>query len=152
VILSAPLNPVGTSTGSGFGSIQISDDLTSAFVQIIFSGLSGDATDASFSGAVSFPLVGVPFDTSGSASGTFSLNSGDAFALESGGGTFSVSSTFASPELAGSLPEGDAIGGGPPPIILPPPSIPEPATGFLVFAGIAGLLWRVRHRATRTRS
>jgi len=147
-VFSAGLNPVNGSTGSGFGSIQVSDDLLTAFVQIIFSGLTGDATAAGFSGAISFSLLGVPFATSGSPSGTFSISPGDVLALESGGGSFRVSSTeFPGGELFGSLPEGDiggAPGGGPPPIAFPPPVVPEPSTLILVLAGIGMLLVQAR--------
>jgi hypothetical protein len=147
-VLSAPLFAnVGGSTGSGFGTITISDDELTAFVQIFFSGLTGDATFAGFSGAFALPLIGVPFDTSGSPSSTDTITPGDVVNLEAGGGTFIVGSTFApGGEIAGELPEGDSSGPLPP-ITTPVLVTPEPSSLVLGLLGFCVAMFVRKSRA-----
>jgi hypothetical protein len=144
-IFSAGLNPTQLGDpASGLGSLVVDDSnpsMMSVLLTISFSNLLGDAIAAGFSGPLSFPLM-VPFGsgTGGTLSGSFSISSGDVLALESAGGTFSVSSTMFSPELVGSLPEGD-VGGAPPPVAFPPPApVPEPAAVALVGLSLAALV------------
>jgi hypothetical protein len=144
MVFSAPLShtQAGDINASGLGSLFISDDMLSLLETLSFSGLAGDVTSAGFSGPLSLPLM-VPFGTgtSGTLTGSFSISPSDVLALESGGGTFSLSSTaFPSPELSGSLPEGDIGGVPPPPVFLPPPDVPEPAAAALVGLGLVALV------------
>jgi hypothetical protein len=136
VILSAPLTPdVLGSTASGFGSLTIADDELSVFLQIIFSGLSGNATSAGYFGSLTFPLLGVPAAQSGSPSGTFSITPTDALALESSDGYFRVSSTFApSGEEGGEVPDDQLV--------------PEPSSMVLGLLSLSVLLLVHKLRAS----
>ncbi len=83
-ILTADLTPYEgvVSNGSGFGEVDVSDDLQSIFVSLVVSGLSGDLAagtgvyDGDF-GTLVLPLnVPTPSFTSGILTGTYALPQG----------------------------------------------------------------------------
>jgi hypothetical protein len=155
-VLTADLTPYEgvQSTGSGFGEVDVSDDLQSIFVTLVVSGLSGDVAagtgvyDGDF-GTLVVPLnVPTPSFTSGILTDTESLPQGVLQQLLAGDlyiGVFTIQSsgvTGQSPTLrVGSdsliAPE---IGGN-----LQPS--PEPATAGMLSIGLAALGYAARRRA-----
>jgi hypothetical protein len=145
LILTGPLTGANPFDGSGFGSVSI-DNFFDMSVNISFSGLPGAATSASFAGFSL--LLPFPSDTSGSASGTFVIDSGVEASLAGGGGTFTVSFSGGDGQISGQAiqpPEADSIGSSPPVLFLPPP-VPEPGTWAMLGLGLGAIAFRLRSR------
>jgi hypothetical protein len=142
------------SAGTGSGSVTV-DNFFNMSVNLNWGGLEGVATGASLSAGGFFPLtIPFPADTSGSASGTFTIDSGVYSALASSSGIFRVD--FNGGAIGGQVillaqnePDvGGAPGPGPGPIVgLPPPVVPEPATFLVVLFGLGVLAFRKRAAA-----
>jgi hypothetical protein len=156
--LTADLTPYEgvQSSGSGFGEIDVSDDLQSIFVTLVVSGLSGNVAagtgvyDGDF-GTLVVPLnVPIPSFTSGILTETDSLPQGalqqllagnlylGVFTVQSGGITgqapfFGVAlnqQSLSAPEIGGQLQ-----------------LAPEPATVGMLGIGLAALGFAARRRA-----
>jgi hypothetical protein len=163
--LTATLSPLPgvESSGFGFGEVDVSDDQTTAFATLFFSGLNGNVESGTgiygpgqFGANVFSFIVPFPSSTSGSLSGSFELAPGDLQNLLNGQLYFTVYSDQFSGfgQIPFSVESGSALLSFDYTTILPELGgqiilTPEPAVAATLGLGLAAVAFVMRRSRSR---